>query len=148
MSSSKNSKLFNEKKNQINNAMNVLMENNNNNNNNTNSNNLINNKNSKNYNVTKTGVSSEEISHDFAYINNIKLKSNNNEDTEVNNNQDNVNFNTDNTLQNSMKKSSYVIIGQRNNNNKNNIDTISTEKRNYIDDRINTFEKKLEYYGQ
>ena len=147
MSSSKNSKLFNEKKNQINNAMNVLMENKNNYNNN----NQIKNKNSKNYNMTKTSVSSKEISHDFAYINNIKIKSNNNEDTEVNNNQDNVNFNTDNTLQNSMKKSSHIIIGQRNNNiinNKKNIDTISTEKRNYIDDRINTFEKKLEYYGK
>ena len=116
-----------ESNNKINNAMNILMEKSKSKIDNTDRSNINNNKNNK-------SISSKDISHDFAFINNVRV-----EPSKLNNLSEEV----------TQKYNSNIISNENNNLNSlnKNIESISTRKRNRINDNINNFENKLNYYG-
>jgi E3 ubiquitin-protein ligase HUWE1 len=189
INSSKKSHKNTDKANEINNAINVLLDNKNNGDINNGYDNTNDNYNS---NINQKSISSKDITHDLAYINNIKIdqKSNiDNVDNMINNlrsyeNENNVydtenknkylNFYSNDNNQKSVEldknlitsntyssgKPDFFINNRKpsiNNNipidenalfNNNYKETISTDKRNYINDKINNFENKLNYYGQ
>ena len=155
------------KKHEINNAMDILLDNKSKKNeiNNIYDNNYINQNNiefSKENILNKKShksISSKEISHDLAYINNNKIEPFNN--SNYNNNyipnykskdfENNLFGSSDFNSNFSNEKSNNFINNINNNNifNKNkNKDTLSSEKRNYLEDKINNFENKLNYYGK
>ena len=152
INSSKNS-IDNEKKNEINNAINILMENKikNDNNDGDNYNN--------NYFIKKS-ISSKDISQDVAYINNNQIKENNidnynnnykdnkNIQYSININENKINSNNNQNinnlkLNNNINNKNALMIGENRYK-----ETLSTEKRNYLQEKINNFERKLKYYGQ
>ena len=116
-----------EKNNKINNAMNILMDRPKSKINNTDRSNIKNNKNNK-------SISSKDISHDFAFINNVRI-----EPSKLNNVSEQL----------SKKYNSNIVSNENNNLNSlnKNIESLSTRKRNGLNDNINNFENKLNYYG-
>jgi len=116
-----------ENDNKINNAMNILMEKSKSKIDNTERSNINNNKNNK-------SISSKDISHDFAFINNVRI-----EPSKLNNLSEEV----------TQKYNSNIISNENNNLNSlnKNIESLSTRKRNRINDNINNFENRLNYYG-
>ena len=188
INSSKKSHKNSDKANEINKAINVLLDNknkgdiNNGYDNNNNNSNII---------------SSKDISHDLAYINNVKMDQKSNIDNLDNMNNNLRSYENENKVYDTENKNKYLNFYSKdleiNDNNQksveldknliasntlssgkpdyfinnrkpsinNNIpidenilfnnkyrETISTEKRNYINDKINSFENKLNYYGQ
>jgi hypothetical protein len=116
-----------EKNNKINNAMNILMDRPKSKINNTDRSNIKNNKNNK-------SISSKDISHDFAFINNVRI-----EPSKLNNVSEQL----------SKKYNSNIVSNENNNLNSlnKNIESLSTRKRNGLNDNINNFENRLNYYG-
>ena len=134
------------KKEKINNAIDILLNNN------------------------QKSISSKDISHDLAYINNNKIEPYSNSTLK------NINYNNNNNFQsyensqkieksidfdnnmissnfksNSNPKSNNFINNNINNNilrNNKKEDSLSTEKRKYLENKINNFENKLNYYGK
>ena len=188
INSSKKSHKNSDKANEINKAINVLLDNknkgdiNNGYDNNNNNSNII---------------SSKDISHDLAYINNVKMDQKSNIDNLDNMNNNLRSYENENKVYDTENKNKYLNFYSKdleiNDNNQksveldknliasntlssgkpdyfinnrkpsinNNIpidenilfnnkyrETISTDKRNYINDKINSFENKLNYYGQ
>ena len=107
--------------------------------------------------IKNKSISSKDISHDFAYINNeriepSKLNEFSNEFSKKNNTYSNTNYNRNTNYYNSETTNNYY-----NNNNINslttdkniinkNIESLSSKKRNMINDNINQFENRLNYY--
>lgn len=111
--------------------------------------------NKNNININNKSISSKDISHDFAYINNERIepskindfssefsKKNNNNNNYYNSNTNNFNSNTTNYYNsnniNSLTTDKNVLSK--------NVESISTRKRNMINDKINNFENRLNYY--
>ena len=108
--------------NKINDAMNILMDKTRTKNNENNLNSNI--KNNK-------SISSKDISHDFAYINNVKVEPSRLKEF---------------SEEFSQKYNSNVLNNEKKTLSKN-IESLSTRKRNGINENINNFEKRLNYYG-
>ena len=189
INSSKKSHKNTDKANEINKAINVLLDNKNNgdinNDYDNNNNNYINN-------INQKSISSKDITHDLAYINNIKMDQKSNIDNAENINNNLKSYENENQVYDIENKNKYLNFYSNDNNpksielDKNLItsntfssgkpdyfinnrkpsinskipidenalfnnkykETISTDKRNYINDKINSFENKLNYYGQ
>ena len=187
INSSKKSHKNTDKANEINKAINVLLDNKNNGdiNNDYDNNNYINN-------INQKSISSKDITHDLAYINNIKMDQKSNIDNVENINKNLRSYENENQVYDTENKNKYLNFYSNDNNQKSieldkNIitsntfssgkpdyfinnrkpsinnkipidenalfnnkykETISTDKRNYINDKINSFENKLNYYGQ
>ena len=107
--------------------MNILMDRPKSKINNTDRSNIKNNKNNK-------SISSKDISHDFAFINNVRI-----EPSKLNNVSEQL----------SKKYNSNIVSNENNNLNSlnKNIESLSTRKRNGLNDNINNFENRLNYYG-
>ena len=133
-----NTSRHNENK-KINDAMNILMEK-------TEKNVSSNIKNNK-------SISSRDISHDFAFINNVRIEpSRLNEFSEEFSKKYNNNFPsnekniTTNTNNNFTSRERNVTSNEKNSLSKN-IESFTTRKRNGINENINNFENRLNYYG-
>ena len=125
----------------INEAMNVLMEKTKNKNTETNLSNNINN----NINNNKS-ISSKDISHDYAFINNVRIEPN-----KLNNQDLSEDFSSKNNFRSYTKTKTFTntnILSERSdkNNFNKNIETVSSRKKNMVNEKINNFEKRLNYY--
>ena len=189
VNSSKKSQKNTDKVNEINKAINVLLDNKNNGDIN---NGYDNNNNNYNSNINQKSISSKEISQDLVYINNIKMDQKNNIDNVDNMNNNLRSYENGNKVFDTENKNKYLNFYSNDNNqksveidkniitsntfssrkpdffinnrkpcinsnipidenalfNNNYKETISTNKRNYINEKINSFENKLNYYGQ
>ena len=77
-------------------------------------------------------ISSKDISRDFAFINNVKIDPGRFNEYSEEKISSNINNNP---------KINLISNGR-------NIDTISSRKRNGINEKINNFENRLNYYGK
>ena len=123
----------------INEAMNVLLEKD---------------KSEENKHINNKSISSKDISHDFAFINNVRIEpsklngfssefSNKNNNYIYNNKSNNFNSDSSNNYYNSKNINSLTtdknVLSKK-------VESISTRKRNMINDNINKFENRLNYY--
>ena len=189
VNSSKKSQKNTDKVNEINKAINVLLDNKNNVDIN---NGYDNNNNNYNSNINQKSISSKDISQDLVYINNIKMDQKNNIDNVDNMNNNLRSYENGNKVFDIENKNKYLNFYSNDNNqksvdidkniitsntfssgkpdffinnrkpsinsnipidenalfNNNYKETISTNKRNYINEKINSFENKLNYYDQ
>ena len=128
----------------INEAMNILMEKSSNKNIETNLSNNISNK--MNNNINNKSISSKDISNDYAFINNVRI-----EPSKLNNQDLSEDFSSKNNFRSYTKTKTFTntnILSERSdkNNLNKNIETISSRKKNIINEKINNFEKRLNYY--
>ena len=139
MNKSRTTRSNQEENTKINDAMNVLLEKD---------------KSEENKNINNKSISSKDISHDFAFINNVRIEprkinefssefSNKNNNYNYNSKTNNFNSDTSNNYYNS--KSVGSLTTDKNVLSKH-VESISTRKRNMINDNINKFENRLNYY--
>ena len=139
MNKSRTTRSNQEENTKINDAMNVLLEKD---------------KSEENKNINNKSISSKDISHDFAYINNVRIEpskinefssefSNKNNNNNYNSKTNNFNSDTSNNYYNSKNVGSLTtdknVLSKH-------VESISTRKRNMINDNINKFENRLNYY--
>ena len=139
MNKSRTTRSNQEENTKINDAMNVLLEKD---------------KSEENKNINNKSISSKDISHDFAFINNVRIEpskinefssefSNKNNNNNYNSKTNNFNSDTSNNYYNSKNVGSLTtdknVLSKQ-------VESISTRKRNMINDNINKFENRLNYY--
>ena len=141
MNKSRTTRSNQEENTKINDAMNVLLEKD---------------KSEENKNINNKSISSKDISHDFAFINNVRIEpskinefssefSNKNNNYNYNYNSKTNNFNSDTSNNYYNSKNVGSLTTDKNVLSKH-VESISTRKRNMINDNINKFENRLNYY--